>query len=77
MQTQTRMDKVVIQDFYQASTMNENVNQMKLTHLLSNLSLNLRAPFYTSTFTSKFLIVCLKSTHLVKITSLSYVYYAC
>ena len=29
---------------------------MKLAHVLSIFSLNLRAPFYTSTFTSKLLI---------------------
>ena len=38
---------------------NENVYYMKLAHLLSNFSQNLRVPFYTSTFTSKFLIAFL------------------
>ena len=33
----------------------DNMNWMKLTHLLSSFSLNLRAPFCTSTFTSYFL----------------------
>ena len=46
METLTRMDKVVIKDYYHTTTMNENVNEMKLTHLLSKLSLNLRALFY-------------------------------
>ena len=40
MQTQTRMDKVVIEGYYQMTTMDENVNWMKLTHLLSTFSLN-------------------------------------
>ena len=31
----------------------ENVNWMKLTHLFSNLALNLKARFCTFTFTSK------------------------
>ena len=33
--------------------MDENVNWMKLTNLLLLFSLNLKAPFYTSTFTPK------------------------
>ena len=38
------------------TTMDENMNWMKLTHLLSNFSLNLRAPFCTSTFTPRLII---------------------
>ena len=56
MQTLIRMDKVVIKDYYHVISMNENVYWMKLTHLLSIVSLNLTDPFYISTFTSKFLI---------------------
>ena len=41
------------------TTIDENVNWMKLTHLLSNFSLNLRAFFCTSNFTSKKLIAFL------------------
>ena len=59
MQTLTRLDKVVIEDYYHMTIINENVYYMKLAHLLSNFSQNLRVPFYTSTFTSKFLIAFL------------------
>ena len=34
MQTLTRTNKVVVEDFYHLTTMNESVNRMKLTHLL-------------------------------------------
>ena len=38
MQTLTRMDKVVIEDYYGMTSVDENVNEMKLTHvLLKNL----------------------------------------
>ena len=50
------MDKVVIEDYYHM-TMNENMNYMKLTHLLSSLWVKFRALFCTSTLTSYFLIV--------------------
>ena len=40
--------------------MNEHTHFMRLTKLLSFFSLNLRAPFCTSTFTLKFLIALLK-----------------
>ena len=33
-QTPTRMDKRVIEDFYHMTTMNENMNRMELTHLI-------------------------------------------
>ena len=39
--------------------MNENVNWMKLTNVLSTFPLNPRGPFCTSTFTSTFLIAFL------------------
>ena len=35
MQTPIRMDKVVIKDYYHMTTMDENVNWMELTHMLS------------------------------------------
>ena len=35
MQTPTKMDKVVIEDFYHMTIMDENFNWMELTHLLS------------------------------------------
>ena len=57
--TLTRMDKVVIEDFYHMTTMDGNANWMKLTHLLPKFSLNLRAPFCTFTLTSNFLIAFL------------------
>ena len=41
MHTPTRMDKVVIRDYYHMTTMDEYVNWMELTHFLSVLSLAL------------------------------------
>ena len=41
------------------TTMDENVNWMKLTYVLSIFSLHPRAPFCTYAFTSTFLIVLL------------------
>jgi hypothetical protein len=38
------MDKIVIEDYYHMTTMDENVNWMKLAHLLSNYSLNPKGP---------------------------------
>ena len=38
------MNKVVIEDFYNMTTIDENMNWMKLTHVLSKKSLNLMAP---------------------------------
>ena len=48
MQTLSRIDMVVIGDYYQMTTMDEIVNQMKLRHLLSNFPLNLKGPLNTS-----------------------------
>jgi hypothetical protein len=48
MQTLTRIDSVVIGDWYHMTTMDENINQMKLTHLLSTFPLKLKGPFNTS-----------------------------
>ena len=39
--------------------MDENVNQMKLAYILSIVSLNNKAPFCTTTFTSKLFIAFL------------------
>ena len=39
MQTLTKMDRVVIEDYYHMTTMDENVNPMKQIHLLSNFPL--------------------------------------
>ena len=55
----TRINKVVIEDYYYLTIMDENVNWMELTHLLSIFSQNHRAPFCTSTFTPTFLITFL------------------
>ena len=41
------------------TTMDEHVNSTKLTHLLSNFSMNMRALVCTSNFNSKFLIAFL------------------
>ena len=35
MQILTRVDMVVVEDYYYNTTLDENVNYMKLTHLLS------------------------------------------
>jgi len=56
MQTLTRMNMVQIEDYYHMTTLNENVNRMKLIHLLSKNSLDFKAPFCTSTFGLKSLI---------------------
>ena len=56
MQTLTTLDKIVIEDYYQMTIINENVYWMKVAHLFSSFSQNLRVPFCTSTFTSKKLI---------------------
>ena len=59
MQTLTRMKKVLTEDYHHMTRMDENVNCMKLTHLLLNFPLNLRAPFCTTTFYFKVLIAFL------------------
>ena len=46
MQTLTRTYMVVIEDFVHTTTINENVNYMKLTHLLSKISIILGPPLY-------------------------------
>ena len=58
MQALTRMDMVVIgDDHYHMTKMNENINSMTLAHLSLICTMGLRAPFCTSTFTSKLLII--------------------
>ena len=53
----TKMDQVVIEDYYHMTSMNENMNQMKLTHVLqSKISLNLSPLFCISPFASKIII---------------------
>ena len=51
MQTLIIMNKVVIRDYYHMRIMDEHINWMNLTHVLSKFPQNLRAPFCTSTFT--------------------------
>ena len=51
MQALAKNGQGVIGDNYHMIVVDENVNWLKLAHLLSNLSLNFRAPFCTSTFT--------------------------
>ena len=53
LQTLKRMDMVVIRNYVHMTTMDEHTYWIKLTHLLSNFSLTLKAPFCTSSFTSK------------------------
>ena len=43
--------------------MDENVKQMKLTHLLSKKILNFRAPFYTSTLLEQQKVVDFLNVH--------------
>ena len=50
---------VVIEDYYHMPTMDKNVTWMKLTHISSIFSLNIRAAFCTSTYTIDFLIAIL------------------
>ena len=38
------MDRVVIEDYYHMTTIDENINWMKLIHLSSIFSLDLRGP---------------------------------
>lgn len=45
MQTLTRLDRVVIEEYYHTATMDEEVKYMKLTHLLSSFTLEVRHPF--------------------------------
>ena len=76
LQTLTRMGKVVFEDDDHMTTMDENTNWMKLTHVLSKFSLDLWA-CCTFTFTSRFLIAFLnvqirQKNHL----SLKYTMYA-
>ena len=72
------MDKVVIGDYYHMTTMDENVNWITLTHLLSNCALDLRVLFFcTSTITSKFPIAFLNEyTREKQRLSLMYAMYA-
>ena len=52
MQTLTRIDKVTIEDYYYMIMMiDENVNWMKLTHLLSIFSLHLRYNYCPTLYT--------------------------
>ena len=51
MQTLTITDRVVIDDYYHMTTM-DDMNRIQLVNLFSFSSLKLRAPFCTVTFTS-------------------------
>ena len=53
MQTLTRMDKTIIKDFDHMTTMDENANLMKLTHLLLIFPLNLKAQFCKPNYLKK------------------------
>ena len=75
MRTLPRMDKGVIKDYYYMKTMDENVNWLKPTHLLSKISRNLKASFCTSTFTLEFLLTYL-NVHIEEYLSLMYNTYA-
>lgn len=59
MQILIRTDKLVIAYYCHMTKMHESVIWMKLAHLLSHFfSLNIKGPFQTSPFTSKFSIAC-------------------
>ena len=53
---QQEWTKAVIENYYHMTTMDESMNWMEVTHLLSIFSLNPRAPFCMITFTSTFLM---------------------
>ena len=59
MQTLIRTHMAVIEDFDHMIIMDKNVKSTKLTHMLSIVSLNLRALFFASTFTLENLITFL------------------
>ena len=59
MQTLTRMNMLVIRDAHHLITKDENIKWMKLTNFFWQISINLKAPFCTNIFTSKFLITIL------------------
>ena len=56
MQTLTKFDKVVIEDYYHMTTMVKNVNWIKQTHLLLIFPLILRPLFVHLPLHQKFLI---------------------
>ena len=60
---------IVIEDYYHMTTIIENVNSMKLTHLLLIFPLNYKAPFVHLPLLEKF------ECPIYRITSLPYVYY--
>ena len=64
------MDKGVVENYYNMTTIDENMNWMK-DDLLSKNPFSVKAPLYTSTFTSRFLIAYLN----VQINTSYYVYY--
>ena len=47
MQTLTRMNLVVIKDYYHVTKMDGYMNRMRIAHMLSIVSLNLKTPFHT------------------------------
>ena len=59
LQTLTGLDKVFIEDYYHMTTKDENMDRIKLAHMLSFFSLNRRTPFCTSAFTSNmYMYIC-------------------
>ena len=56
MQSLTIMVKVVIKDCHHMTTMDENVNWIKITHLLLISFIKLKAPFYAFAFTFESLV---------------------
>ena len=73
------MDKVIMEDHYHMTTMDENMNWMKPTHMLSSCFSKVegRMLYNTSTFAANFLKAIFECTHSRKIILLPYVYYVC
>jgi hypothetical protein len=69
------MDKVVIEDYYHTTIVDENMKHMKLTHLLSSFPLKLKAACCTYNFISFFLKALLDVHTRKNIITLLDVYY--
>ena len=77
MEALTRMDLVVIEDYCDMTTMDENINWMTLAYLLSSLSLNLTAPLLYIYLYFIFLNRLFGYMHQRKTIPLPYGYYIC
>ena len=73
-ETLIRLDGVAVEDYYYTTIIDENVNWMQYTYLVSIFSLNIKALFCTFAFTSENRIVLLIE-HMRKKMPLPYAYY--